>query len=100
MIKHLGQKLRTAGLADNLIYDLELRPGTAHWLARLGIEVAEGQNRPLAALKGPAQLDAFFTALKMAGYHDLLDAIAADAPLFAARLATTPDGDDGLPLAA
>ena len=100
MIKRLEQKLRIAGLEDNLVLELGLRPGTANWLARLATDIATQCGIDLAAMHRPAQLEQFFQLLKRSGYDDLLDAVAADAPLFAARLARAPDGDGGLPRAA
>jgi hypothetical protein len=86
MIKRLNKKLRMAGLEDSLVAHLGLEPGSASWLARLGCDVAEKDGVELLEFRGPAQITQLLWQLDRAGYNELLDRMAAQAPVLGRSL--------------
>ena len=87
MIKRLNKKLRMAGLEDSLVAQLGLEPGSSAWLARLACDVADKNGVDLLEFRGPARISQLLWQLEGAGYQELLDRMAADAPTFAQSLA-------------
>jgi hypothetical protein len=86
MIKRLYEKLRMTGLEDALSLQLGIEQNTANWLARMGADVARRESFDLLALERGEQLAQMFTRLQQAGYGELLDRVAGDAPALAARM--------------
>jgi hypothetical protein len=86
MIKRLSNKLRVAGLEDNLVKELDLSSASANWLARLGCDIAKRQGLDLLALRGTLQVSLLVNLLQENGYRSLLDTLGKDNPRVAERL--------------